>query len=435
MYLLLNFSKKNILCNYFCFIILKVMFTLDSRYSLKRRGVLSINDNQFLYNLYLPIIGYKSLFIYEFLVNEYFIGEKENKVDYLIKKTHLKVSDFLNNKKNLESIGLLQTLENGDHYVFILKAILNPNDFFNNKILKELFFNKVGYNNAIKIMKYYEIDSVDFSKYTDISASVNESFELVAKDNENNDLDTEIDLICNNKNEFNDNFDDTKLIEFIAKKSNIDIKEFTNDDIKEMHRLGTLYGLNEDIMGYIMIDGYHFDNPQFKKIDYDYCNRRCKMEISKYKAYNQRKQKITINSKTEFANKINKYETTSPRMFLKEKQSGVEPVFSDLNILSYLAQNMGFSNGVINVIVEYTLNKLDGKLLNKYVEKIAASMKRYGISSALDAYNYLYNYQSKKESLNKNVNEEKNKAETKNNNFSNNDQKEDISDDDIGDLL
>ncbi len=407
------------------------MLTLDSGYSLKRRGVLSVNDNQFLYSLYLPLIGYKSLFIYEFLVNEYYYGLKESKISYLTKKSNMKVGEFLENKNNLESVGLLQTLENQNNYVFILKAVLNPNDFFENTVLKNLFISKVGKENALKIIKKYEIDDIDFSKYVDISAGVNESFEI--KIDENCDFDEEPNLICINKNELKDSFDDIKLIEFIAKKSNINIKEFTNEDIKEMHRLGCLYGLNEDIMGYIMIDSYKFDNPENHKVDYAYCNRRCKTEISKYKAYNQKKYGSKINSKTKIADKINYYNETSPRIFLKEKQNGIEPILADLNIIDYLSQNMGFSDGVINVILEYTLEKLDGKLIKNYVEKVASSMKRKGVKSTLEAYDYLLG--DKKPASNK-TNIECESKEVKNEKMMiDSDDFDEISDDDIGNLL
>ena len=407
------------------------MFTLDSGYSLKRRGVLSVNDNQFLYSLYLPLIGYKSLFIYEFLVNEYFYGLKESKISYLAKKSNMKVSEFLENKNNLESVGLLQTLEDNNNYVFILKAILNPNDFFENSVLKNLFIYKVGKDNALKIIKKYEIDDIDFSKYTDISAGVNESFEI--KIDEDCNLDEEPDLICINKNELKDSFDDIKLIEFIAKKSNINIKEFTNEDINEIHRLGCLYGLSEDIMGYIMIDAYKFDNPENHKVDFAYCNRRCKTEISKYKAYNQKKYGNKINGKTEAANQINYYNETSPRNFLKEKQNGAEPILADLNIIDYLSQNMGFSDGTINVILEYTLKKLDGKLLKNYVEKVASSMKRKGIKSTLEAYDYLLN-DKKLASKKTNVKYDLNNVTSEKVAVESNDPDE-ISDDDIGNLL
>ncbi len=400
------------------------MLTLDSKYSLKRRGILSVNDNQFLYNFYLPIIGYKSLFIYEFLVNEYFYGEKDSSIYHLAKKSNMKVGEFLENKNNLESVGLLQTLEDGNNYVFILKTVLNPNDFFENNALKNLFISKVGKDNALKIIKKYEIDDIDFSKYVDISAGVNESFEVIVDEECN--LDEEPNLIFVNKNEVNDGFDDTKLIEYIVRKSNISIKEFTNEDIKEMHRLGCLYGLNEDIMGYIMIDAYKFDNPINHKVDYAYCNRRCKTEISKYKAYNQKKYSSKISSKSSNANLINKYESTSPRFFLKEKQNGVEPILADLNIIDYLSQNMGFSDGIINIILEYTLKNLDGKLLKNYVEKVAATMKRKDIKSTLEAYDYLL--ADKKSNVNINmVTNEKRKSDSND--------LDDISDDDIGSLL
>ncbi len=401
------------------------MITLDSIYTLKRRGVLSINDNQFLYSLYLPIIGYKSLFIYEFLVNEYFYGSKENKLSHFIKFSNMKVGEFIENKNNLESVGLLQTLENENHYIFILKSVLNPNDFFENTVLKNLFISKVGKENALQIIKKYEIDDIDFSKYIDISAGVNESFEI--KVDEDTKLDEEPELISVNKNEIKDSFDDTKLIEFIAKKSNISLKEFTNEDIKEMHRLGCLYGLNEDIMGYIMIDAYRFDNPKDKKVDYAYCNKRCKTEISKYKAYNQHRYSSKVSSNTKEANKINYYEKISPRIFLKEKQNGVEPIMADLNIIDYLSQNMGFSDGVINVVLEYTLKNLDGKLLKNYIEKVAATMKRKDIKSTLEAYDYLLTNNNNKVKENKPIINET--AATKSIDL------DEISDDDIGDLL
>jgi replication initiation and membrane attachment protein len=373
---------------------MNTMLTIDSTYSLKRRGVLSTNDNSFLYNLYLPLIGYKALFIYEFLVNEYLSSIKDGKILYLSNKSNMTLSDFILSKKNLESVGLLQTLEDEDNYVFILKSVLNPNDFFENTVLKGLFVSKVGQDEAMKVMKYYEIDDVDFSKYVDISAGVKESFKIDFDEKDVN-LNDNCKLIYVNKDEDKASFDDSKLIEYIAKKSNIDIREFTNEDIKEMHRLGSLYGLNEEIMGYIMIDAYKDDNAKGHKVDYAYCNKRCKTEISKYKAYNQKKYKNHISSNTKVANKINYYENTSPRIFLKEKQNGVEPISADLNIIDYLSQNMGLTDGIINVILDYSLMKLDDKLNRKYIEKIAATIKRKNLLSAVSAYDYLFNIDKK----------------------------------------
>lgn len=365
------------------------MFTLESFYSLKRRGILTLVNNGFLYNLYLPLIGYKALFIYAFLVNEYLSNQIENKVSYLLKKCQMSTSDFLLNKKSLESIGLIQTLEKDDSYVFVLKSVLSPNDFFNNVVLKGLYVSKVGKDEALKMMKFYEIDDVNFNEYVDISAGVNETFKIDFAPEDCN-LNKDAKLVTINKNVIKDSFDDTKLIECIAKTTNIEIKELTEDDIHEMHRLGTLYGLSESIMSFILSEGYDFSLPENHKIDYKYCNNRCKLEVGKYKIYNQKKEKIKINSGSKIANLINDYENTSPRLFLKNKQNGVNPVRADLDIIDYLSNNMGLSSGVINCILDYTLTQLQNKLNKKYCEKVAASIIREGIKNSLDAYSYLH---------------------------------------------
>ena len=373
------------------------MLTLNAVYSLKRRGLLSNDSNIFLYTLYLPLIGYKSLFIYELLKNEYMIGNKERKLSYLLEKSSLSFSDFINNKTSLESVGLLQTLVNGDNYVFILKSVLYPNDFFMNEVLKGLYVNKVGNEEALKMMKYFEIDNVDFSKYTDISAGVKETFKIDFSANDVN-LNNECKMVTINKNVLKDDFDDIKLIEYIAKNSHINPKEITNDDIKEMHRLGVLYNLNEQIMGYILIDGYNSSREANHKVDFAYCNNRCKTEVRKYKVFNKQNKIVKIDSTSDIAQRINYYETNSPRLFLKDKQDGVEPISSDLDIISYLSENMAMSNGVINVILEYTLERLDNKLNRKYVEKVAASIKRKKITSALETYDYLFTSKSETKS-------------------------------------
>ena len=147
-----------------------------------------------------------------------------------------------------------------------------------------------------------------------------------------------------------DNFDDIKLVELITTKSNINPKELSIEDINEIHRLGTLYNLSENIMAKIVIDAYDASSKGTSKINFGFCDNRCKKEIIKYKSYKAIKEKSYINSNKPIANKMNYYESTSPREFLKNKQNGVEPISSDLDIISFLSENM-----IINVF------KINGK--------------------------------------------------------------------------
>ena len=378
------------------------MFTIDSTYQLKRRGLLSRDDCQILYSLYLPLIGYKGLFIYSFLANEYLISNKDGKISYLLNKSDMTVSDFLLNKKSLESIGLIQTLEKDDNYVFILKSCLNPGDFFNDPVLKGLFVNKVGENEAIKVMKMYEIDDIDFSKYTDISAGVKDSFSIDfdAKDVS---LNNDAKLVTVNRNVIKDNFDDIKLVEIVTSKSNITSKDLTIEEIGEIHRLGTLYGLDEKIMSNILIDGFTSSSPDGCKIDLDFCNMRCKKEISKFKVFTRKYDSSFVHSSTPFAEKINYYGSTSPRDFLKDKQGGAEPIKSDLDIVQYLSENMGLNNGIINVILEYTLLKCDNKTNRVFIEKIASTIKRKKFKDSIQVYDYLFPKENSNKTVAKNT--------------------------------
>ena len=245
------------------------MLTNGSTYSLKRRGVLSLESERYLYDIYLPLIGFKSAFIYCFLVNEYLSSRKEGDFKYLLDKSGISITNFINHKKTLESLGLIQTLEKDNHYVFILKSVLTPNDFFENPVLKGLYINKVGQEEATRTMKFYEIDEVNFSDYIDISAGVRESFEINF-DSKDINFNKDKKLVTVNKNVIKDRFVDGNLIESIVKLSNLNIHDLTNRDISEMHHLGTLYGLNEKVMAQILIDGYRDSNPKvWKKYEDD----------------------------------------------------------------------------------------------------------------------------------------------------------------------
>ena len=54
-----------------------------------------------------------------------------------------------------------------------------------------------------------------------------------------------------------------------------------------------------------------------------------------------------------------------------------------------LATNYKFSNGVINVLIRYTLDMKDNTLPRKYIEKVAASLVREGVTTVVEALNYL----------------------------------------------
>ena len=117
-------------------------------------------------------------------------------------------------------------------------------------------------------------------------------------------------------------------------------------------------------------------------------------------------------------NEMNRY---SPFEYLKLKQGYTNPAPSDVQIINTLSTKYNFAPPVINVLIDYTLRMCDDSLPAAYIEKVAATLKRKNVETALAAINAL---KSKKKSK-KQANNQEN-IETK---------KDDISVDDVIKML
>ena len=82
-------------------------------------------------------------------------------------------------------------------------------------------------------------------------------------------------------------------------------------------------------------------------------------------------------------------ESLSPKEFLTILQGGASPASSDLRLIEDLSANFHLTPGVINALIDYVLTVNNNVLSRAYVEKIAASLAREGITTVLDAMNYL----------------------------------------------
>ena len=92
---------------------------------------------------------------------------------------------------------------------------------------------------------------------------------------------------------------------------------------------------------------------------------------------------------TDLAKKINLMETKSPKDYLSYLQGGTKPASADLKVINDLSKNYNLPNPVINAVVDYVLYKADNVLSRPYAEKVAVSLVRENIRTAVDAMNYL----------------------------------------------
>ena len=83
------------------------------------------------------------------------------------------------------------------------------------------------------------------------------------------------------------------------------------------------------------------------------------------------------------------FKSKSPKAFLGILQNGTKPALPDLRLIEDIAIKFQLNNGVINALIDYVLTSNNNVLSRALCEKIAASIAREGVQTALDTMNYL----------------------------------------------
>lgn len=353
---------------------------------LKKKGLLSSDSLTFMMELYLPIIGKDATFLYLFLMN--FLLHNDNKVliSDLIVLTRMTRQEFLLSRKSLESIGLISTFEKNDdpNVLLIINDPETPKNFFNNIVYKGLFINSTSKAEYERLCKKYSA-KIDVNGYKDVSARINDTFKINFDSDELN-LSDDVELIGRNKGTLKDNFSEVKLINYIKNNSQFTAGSFSDDEIKNMHRVATLYGLSESSIGELVIKSSNIRNKIGQKLDLELLRSNAEIYTKTFSLDSFKKihKKSTIaGSTSDIAKRIEYYENTSPREFLMSKQNNVELVASDKRIIDSLAFNFHFSNGMINALLDYIMTIKNGDLNRNYVEKVASNLLRKHVTDTL----------------------------------------------------
>lgn len=379
------------------------MINTDLSIEIKKRGLLEIESIQYLFDLYLPIIGKDGAFLYLFLMNSIKSKKTFINLNDLVKESEMNLQDFIFSKKTLESIGLLSSYEssNNNSYLFVINDVETPKNFFNNLLLQGLLLDTIGEKRYIELMNKYKVEDID-SDYLDISAKFDDSFKVTLSLNSISPKQTDSQLVGRVKNSLRDNFSDTKLINYLKKNTQINVKEFDDENLNFAHKIGTLYGLSEEMVGSILNECYNPFGPKGYKFDRNMVRRKAKAIVKSFNPKDlQLVKKSSIKGDSDWIKKIEIYESTSPREFLKRKQNGVDVVEADKNLLDKLAFEIGLNSGMINALIDFVLTNKNGELSKNYVLKLASTLIRKNCKSTLDVVNALYDDNKSQQALSK----------------------------------
>ena len=381
-----------------------ILLKQDDVYEVQLASIISNYDEKVLFRLYQPIIGYGPINLFFTLFHE-IEGEKivttgVKKHNRLFEIMLINNTKFLKFRKYLEAIGLLRTFilenEGSNRYIYRLYAPLMPNKFFSHPILNNLFKRNVSVEEYERT-KLYFINKINVkSTYREISSHINDIFLNDIKHIKLDENDSVANIKERLEGEINSTFDFDAF--FIGLKDYQIPRKILNDTVlKEIAGLATLYKISAIDMRQVVAQAVDYEGMEkkvnldklghFAKVHYDLNNKhvtRKKEEIKEVKV------PVTVlPGNSSISKKVQLFNEITPLEFLKIRNNNINPSSYDVELIGKIRVSTELSDPVINVLLDYSLEKLDNKLIPSYVEKVAASLSRKGIKDAYEAMLYL----------------------------------------------
>ncbi|MBP5301603.1 MAG: DnaD domain protein [Bacilli bacterium] len=345
-----------------------------------------------IFRLYQPLIGYMACSLYFTLLN-YIDYKEEIQHKFFFDIMHISAGNFLYARRSLEACGLLKTYQkkfkNVKKYKYILFAPKKIMDFFDNALFYGQLIKNIGKKNALKIIEYYK-NNIVLDNFNDISADFNDIFSPDAKD-----LDIKLEgILKDNKSVSEGTGFQFDIFFKKLRDSNINEHSLTSSECKKIEETATLYGLNADIMGDIVLLIYDENKKKGNRINITMLAKKSREKAKYFVIENSIMQReknpvIKISKKTMSIKEISLMDKISPREYLQLKQSGIPVTESDLNYIFYLRNTLKLSNSVINALLWISFKKFDNSINRRYIDTIAGAIIREKITNAGDVIEYV----------------------------------------------
>ena len=369
-------------------------------YNVSSASMLSDYDRKILTLLYQPICGFGALSLYLTLWCKYEASKNTNKIFHhkdLFANMDCNVTEFETFRDKLEGLGLLKTFvkeEETPYYFYELYSPLSPKDFFKHELLGTLIKQKLDEEEYEELKSMFVVNKDKKKDYYDVSHNFNEvynidlndttSLKVLMEDNED---------LANRKNaKIGTNFS-LEIFLLVLKENKIRKSLITNSFVELMESMANLYKLDEYEMCNILISSIEgLGNDE--KINYDLFKRKC-FEYRKVTRISGKDVKTLENKKQGISKKAEMLQELEPFQFLRIKQGNVEPSKQDVKLVEDLSLMSKLNPGVINVLLDYVMLNKQNTLPYNYVMKIASSLARENITTAIEAMEYFNNYKSR----------------------------------------
>ncbi|WP_456278046.1 replication initiation and membrane attachment family protein [Bacillus sp. AK128] len=381
------------------------------QYLVKTDTALHEFDRRVLTLLYQPLIGPYSFSLYMLLWGEleaYKYWGSPSTHKQLMESLRINLDEILMARKKLEGIGLLKTYVQETpeikNFIYDLRSPLSPDMFFGSDFPYGILLKReVGEHRYNKLKSLFMTKDVNVSEFKEISQAFSDVYHTNEQDTEqpleqlesfvNREADGDIRI-------GNINFD-VELFIYGLSENFVPRSLITDDVLKRVKLLAYVYGLSPIDMQKVVMDATFGDEDE---LDLDLLSEKAKIfyEIENFGRMPKLSEKIQplkhqvmryLEPRTEEEKRIRHFETTSPKDYLIELAGGALPTSSDLSIVESIMVNQQIEPGVVNVLLDYVVNKKKMNLNKKYMENTASNWARQKIKTVKEALDQITEFE------------------------------------------
>jgi len=356
-------------------------------------------------DFYSPIVGVMASSLYNSFFTVLEFGKTESnpiKHEVLCKKLKLTEEAFLEARRSLEAIGLLDTYVKSTpyevQYLYVVKNVLTPYQFLTNSMYSNLLNVALGEEGYMNIIGEYMVHRYNVVEFENITSSFDEVFEVgYYKSNDEswwiNDTPQNITIKAKH-------FDYDYFLVLVGASNVVSDEVLRSSELyHEINQLAFVFMLTAEELKEVVLSA---SNGQ--TVDFDMLRHYAR------RAYEDKNKGIAIKHKKNVIVSTNDklvtaLETLSPAEIIKNKY-GTAPTGSEIEMFNRLLNDTGVSVGVLNALILYVLSNKNGEIPSyNYFLKILNTWIRQNVKTTLDALEIINNPPKTKARNSKNVKE------------------------------
>lgn len=356
-------------------------------------------------DFYSPIVGVMASSLYNSFFTVLEFGKTESnpiKHEILCKKLKLTEEAFLEARRSLEAIGLLDTYVKSTpyevQYLYVVKNVLTPYQFLTNSMYSNLLNVALGEEGYMNIIGEYMVHRYNVVEFENITSSFDEVFEVgYYKSNDEswwiNDTPQNITIKAKH-------FDYDYFLVLVGASNIVSDEVLRSSELyHEINQLAFVFMLTAEELKEVVLSS---SNGQ--TVDFDMLRHYAR------RAYEDKNKGIAIKHKKNVIVSTNDklvtaLETLSPAEIIKNKY-GTAPTGSEIEMFNRLLNETGVSVGVLNALILYVLSNKNGEIPSyNYFLKILNTWIRQNVKTTLDALEIINNPPKTKTRSSKNVKE------------------------------